>query len=703
MQHLQPNTTLKGGQYRIERVLGQGGFGNTYVGINTTFDDKVAIKEFFMQGINGRDDATGAISVSLESNRNQFEEQLEKFKKEALRIRKLDNPHIVKVHDLFEENGTAYYVMDYVDGENLAERLKRTGKPMTEQEVREILPQILDALKTVHDAGIWHLDLKPANIMVDKNGCVKIIDFGASKQLNAQKGGATTSTAISYTNGFAPREQMEQNYDKFGPWTDIYALGATLYALLTNKRPPVPTDIDDDMSEDKHNSLPLPEDTSEEMKSFILWMMHTNRNQRPKDVNSVMSKLASSNYTIIEDEIDESTIVERPYNIINNNSSSNSFPRGQKRYFKYFIGFSIVLSLCAFIGVMIIKNYNPNEKLRYKPRYKVINEKEKTCELFGSTPKGEGFNYYLSYRHDNIACIPTKANGEYDIPEYVDGFKVIKIGDYSFCNTKLSTINVPEGVKTIGNFAFSESEKLSNLFVSDGVESIGSCCFMNDSLLTEVVLPESIISIGRSAFSGCKSLKQIKLPRLLTIIPKSLFCNSGISSLELPNSILKIDSAAFERCKSLTSITIPEGVEEISEGAFIWCDSLTSVYLPSTIKRIKPSVFYGCSLLSSIIIPEGIEEISLSAFDNTSLTSLHLPKTIKTIEGFFPANSKRLKTIISDIPDPFVVNYPNSYRRFSPDSYLNGPKDVVLYVPHGAKDLYIKAGWDRHFAKIIER
>ena len=694
--------TILRGTYHIDSYLSSGGFGNTYVATNIEFDERVAIKEFFMKGITQRDENQTTVSVSNTENHNSFIEQKEKFKKEARRIRQLKNGHIVAVHDLFEENGTAYYVMDYVDGENLAERLKRTGKPMMEQEVREFLPQILDALKTVHDTGIWHLDLKPANVMIDKNGCIKLIDFGASKQLNSQKGGATTSTAISYTNGYAPREQMEQNYDKFGPWTDIYALGATIYTLLANKRPPLPTDIDDDTSEDKHKTLPMPENTSEEMKSLILWMMQTNRNRRPKDVNSVLSKLTSSNYTIIEDEIDESTIVERPYNNINNNSS-NSFPRGQKRYFKYFIGFSIVLSLCVFIGVMIIKNYNPNEKLRYKPRYKVINEKEKTCELFGSTPKGEGLNYYLSYRHDNIACIPTKANGEYDIPEYVDGFKVIKIGDYSFCNTKLSTINVPEGVKTIGNFAFSESEKLSNLFVSDGVESIGSCCFMNDSLLTEVVLPESIISIGRSAFSGCKSLKQIKLPRLLTIIPKSLFCNSGISSLELPNSILKIDSAAFERCKSLTSITIPEGVEEISEGAFIWCDSLTSVYLPSTIKRIKPSVFFGCSLLSSIIIPEGIEEISLSAFDNTSLTSLHLPKTIKTIEGFFPANSKRLKTIISDIPDPFVVNYPNSYRRFSPDSYLNGPKDVVLYVPHGAKDLYIKAGWDRHFAKIIER
>ncbi len=287
MQHLQPNTTLQGGKYRIERVLGQGGFGNTYVGVNTVFNERIAIKEFFMQGINDRDDATGSITISIERNKQQFQEQLEKFKKEALRIRKLDNPHIVKVHDLFEENGTAYYVMDYVDGENLAERLKRTGKPMTEQEVQGILPQILDALKSVHDAGIWHLDLKPANIMVDKAGNVKLIDFGASKQLNAQKGGATTSTAISYTNGYAPREQMEQNYDKFGPWTDIYALGATLYNLLTNKRPPMPTDIDDDMSEDKHNALPFPKSVGA-MKFLVLQMMKTNRLQRPQSIDAII-------------------------------------------------------------------------------------------------------------------------------------------------------------------------------------------------------------------------------------------------------------------------------------------------------------------------------------------------------------------------------------------------------------------------------
>lgn len=282
---LKVGTVLRG-IYRIDSYLSSGGFGNTYVATNIEFDERVAVKEFFMRGVTQRDGNQTTVSVSNIENQESFLQQREKFKKEARRLRQLNNPHIVRVHDLFEENGTAYYVMDYVDGENLSDRLKRTGRPMTESEVNLILPQILDALKSVHDADIWHLDLKPANIMLEKGGNIKLIDFGASKQLNAQKGGATTSTAISYTNGYAPREQMEQNYDKFGPWTDIYALGATLYSLLTNKRPPLPTDIDDDISEDKHLALPML-NVSDAMKNLVLCMMNTNRMQRPQNVNAI--------------------------------------------------------------------------------------------------------------------------------------------------------------------------------------------------------------------------------------------------------------------------------------------------------------------------------------------------------------------------------------------------------------------------------
>ena len=281
--------TILRGTYRIDSYLSSGGFGNTYVATNVEFDERVAIKEFFMKGVTQRDDNQTTVSVSNSENTNSFQEQKEKFKKEARRLRKLQNEHIVKVHDMFDENGTAYYVMDYVDGENLSERLKRTGKPMSEQEVCAILPQILDALKAVHNEGFCHLDIKPSNIMLDKGGKIKLIDFGASKQLGAN-GTLTTNapTAFAQTPGYAPREQMEQNLDKIGPWTDIYALGATLYNLLTNKRPPMPTDIDDDMSEDKHLALPFPESVGG-LKFLVLQMMKTNRLQRPQNIDAIIS------------------------------------------------------------------------------------------------------------------------------------------------------------------------------------------------------------------------------------------------------------------------------------------------------------------------------------------------------------------------------------------------------------------------------
>ena len=133
MQHLKTNTTLQGGKYKIERVLGQGGFGNTYVGYNTEFEETVAIKEFFMKGVTERDETTSVVSVSNADNVQQFEEQREKFKKEARRLRKLKNEHIVKVHDLFEENGTAYYVMDFIDGESLAEKIRQKWKCISDR------------------------------------------------------------------------------------------------------------------------------------------------------------------------------------------------------------------------------------------------------------------------------------------------------------------------------------------------------------------------------------------------------------------------------------------------------------------------------------------------------------------------------------------------------------------------------------------
>ena len=286
---LRKGTLIHGGVYRVESYLSSGGFGNTYVVRNVEFDEVYALKEFYIKGVCQRDGDSTTISVSNSENAECFTQQREKFKKEARRIRGLHNEHIVKVHDLFEENGTEYYVMDLVDGESLKDRLHRTNKPLPEAEVNKLLPQILDGLKAIHDMHIWHLDIKPANIMVDKHGTVKLIDFGASKQQNS---------AICYTMGYAPSEQMAQEYEEFGPWTDFYALGATLYKLLTLQNPPSVTKVSEDESEDKHEALPMP-GVSDKTRRLIAWMMQDKRKRRPQSAEEILKWLAGEDDTTI--------------------------------------------------------------------------------------------------------------------------------------------------------------------------------------------------------------------------------------------------------------------------------------------------------------------------------------------------------------------------------------------------------------------
>lgn len=315
-----PVGTVLKGKYRIVSHLSSGGFGKTYLAVYGSHDTKVAIKEFFMTMANQREADGVTVSVDwTKENASAFGSQLAKFKKEYERLRLINNVHVVKVHECFEEKGTAYYVMDYVEGDDLKGRLKQRRTPYAEKTVLGYLKQILDGLAAIHSAGLLHLDIKPSNIMVDAHGYVKLIDLGASKDY--MRGvGATVLTGLARTDRYAPPEQIDGSYDKLGPWTDFYALGATIYYLLTCKEIPTWTELNEDKSNDKRNSLSM-SDISEETKRLVVWLMNTDREKRPRSVSEILTKLSakkttSSSYdetTMLPHDTEEATVVvERP-------------------------------------------------------------------------------------------------------------------------------------------------------------------------------------------------------------------------------------------------------------------------------------------------------------------------------------------------------------------------------------------------------
>lgn len=236
MQQLQPNTTLQGGKYRIVRVLGQGGFGITYLAVQTSLQRMVAIKEFFMLDFCSRNTSTLEMQTFSSGSAKQVEQYRKKFFKEAGNLSRLHHPNIISVIDVFEENGTVYYSMPYYSGGSLQEYVDAHGT-LSESEAMKVIKQIAKALKYMHEEHhICHFDVKPANIMLDDKGNAILIDFGISKNYDAQ-GHETSMTPIGLSEGYAPIEQYQQNVEEFSPVSDVYALGATLYFLLHGKRP----------------------------------------------------------------------------------------------------------------------------------------------------------------------------------------------------------------------------------------------------------------------------------------------------------------------------------------------------------------------------------------------------------------------------------------------------------------------------------
>ena len=292
---------LQGSKYKILKVLGQGGFGITYLAEHTLLGAEFALKEFFMKDCCERNEDS-SVTVGTGSQRALVEKFRSKFVREARMIFKMNHPNIVRVTDVFEENGTAYYVMENLPGGSLKDKVQREG-PLPEPVALKYIQEIADALDYIHSRHTVHLDVKPSNVLLNQAGTAVLIDFGISKHYDTE-GEQTSSTPVGTSRGFAPLEQFKAGeVSQFTPATDIYALGATLYNLVTGQVPPDASDINED-------GLDRPDGISDAVWSAIEAAMQPRRRDRPQSIGEFLALLPGK-------EAEDKTEPFEPHAVIN--------------------------------------------------------------------------------------------------------------------------------------------------------------------------------------------------------------------------------------------------------------------------------------------------------------------------------------------------------------------------------------------------
>lgn len=286
---LDQGTSLENGKYQINKLLGKGGFGITYQCLDTKLNRPVALKEFFPQGC--LREGTTVVSAGRWSD-SRYSNAKQKFLQEGRNLGKFNHPGIVKVFYYFEENNTAYMVMEYLQGRTLGQILELQGGKLKQKQALYFIEKVGQALAVLHQAHFLHRDIKPENIIMAEDGRIVLIDFGAARDITNQNGQGFTAML---TPGYAPLEQYGQSLP-YGTFTDIYALGATLYRLLTGK---VPTS-----AVERAAGVKLPciskfnPDVSPQIIKAVMKAMAINASERLQSVTAFLGMLQLYNYRL---------------------------------------------------------------------------------------------------------------------------------------------------------------------------------------------------------------------------------------------------------------------------------------------------------------------------------------------------------------------------------------------------------------------
>jgi serine/threonine protein kinase len=280
--------------FEIRRILGTGGFGVTYLGFDKSLERDVAIKEYFPQGIAVRKAGDTTLGPNSSDTEEPFQYGLTRFLDEARVLARFSHPSVVRVHRFLEANGTGYLIMDFEEGRSLWQVL-RLKESLEERQMRAILLPILDGLKLVHSQKFLHRDIKPDNIFLREAGAPVLLDFGAARLALEQQAGALT---VMLTPGYAPIEQYSST-DQLGPWTDLYALGATSYHCMTGKAPLSATERVAALHSNAADPVPLALDGlrgrySDAFVDAVRWMLEPSASARPPSTEALLETLGDA-------------------------------------------------------------------------------------------------------------------------------------------------------------------------------------------------------------------------------------------------------------------------------------------------------------------------------------------------------------------------------------------------------------------------
>lgn len=625
-----PLGTEVGGQYILGRVLGQGGFGITYLAWDQVLEMPVALKEYFPSGYAGRDARNTNMVTSYDRRQEDvFEENKKRFLREAESLAKLwDIPQIVKILRYFEENGTAYIAMEYVQGKDLRNYMKDLGRPMTPEEVLQILLPVTDALGHVHGVDLVHRDVSPDNIMVLPDGSVKLLDFGAARYVEnaVATQDRNTSTQAILKHGFAPPEQYRTR-GALGPWSDVYALCATMYYCMTGKVPPEA--MSRTLGDERIDFGTIPGLTSRQKRALQKGM-----SLQPKDRFSSMAQLR------------QQLEVKKP---------ENHKKTGKKTL--RLIPAAVLAAVCLAAGLTraalqpTVQNQpeiQVQPTAQIQPLDQVQPTEENSADILWLTQPVPGGVAIVGFNGE--------MKSEVVIPAQIGGKSVVAVGEkaFSWC-IELEKITLPESIAAIDAYAFEKCFNLHSVQLPQNLEHLGEGAFYGCQKLNGISIPDGITEIPDSAFQGCTGLRSIQLPKNLQVIGNAAFRSTGLTTFVVPDSVhtmgdyvfydsdlkdmlirgnvKQVGAYAFYGCAALKNLVLGEGITHIGDYAFWGCESLPELNLPNSLQSIGSYAFSICWGLKEVEIPAGVQKIGDFAFQNHGLETIRIPRRCELGRG----------------------------------------------------------------------